>query len=169
MPIIKENQENRFHPGWLAREDNRRHTEPEYLPGESRPRRGPSEREASRENTLRDFVGAERAAAIISDLRPEPQKIAELVNEQLRQFCPPALVVLNRIRRDWATIFPDCAAKVTYPSHIDNGKLIIEVSNQSWLYVLQRQDLSQTEKRLAEISDNLITGITLRSKGRFRR
>ncbi len=163
-------QENRLHPGWLVREANRLRIEPPETALGAPPRRGPSPLEAERENTLRDFLGKERAAAVLTDLRPDMKDIGTLVNEQLARLKTPEDAMLERIRLEWASLVDDpCFARETFASHIERGRLVVEVTHPAWFYVLEREALPTVEKRIVAFSNNLLTGVILRMKGRFRR
>jgi len=163
---------DKFRAAWLVRNDNRNLTEPEYDGAELRPpRRGPSANERRREEAIADLVGTERAVDVIASLRPEPMQISELIDAEVEKLRGKGMAFIDKLRRQWTEVMGDKAAAVTYASHIADEKLVIEVSNQSWLYLLKMNPVQtkEIERRVLALAGGCVNGITFVGKGRFKR
>ena len=115
---------------WLGHSDNHRKL------GE---RRVATRRELSRERTIADWVGPERATEVIASLRPETPTIADLVDEQLLACRGRAITNLDKLRQNWTKLVGDDCAAQSYPSHLNGNTLVIEVNNSTWKYMMELQ------------------------------
>lgn len=149
MPISSDNSH------WLHRRDYRQ----TYRHGR------PSAMEKSREDTLADWVGEERRAAVFADLRPEPPKLAKLVQDVCDSLQDPAVVLLGKIQAAWPELVGASIASQSRPSRIWRGCLHIEVSSPSWRYVLASQHRATILERVRAFANGALTDVNFAPPG----
>lgn len=145
-------------PEWFSREDRRRYTG-EY--------RSPSPREARREQTLADWLGPERTHDVFAALRPAPQKVSSLVEQILEKFPCQDIYWLERLREAWSQLLGEMNASQSRPLSLQNGTLIIEVSNPTWRFVLERQQKVKIKEILQDFLQQELRSLRFVAPGRF--
>jgi len=101
--------------------------------------RHPSKRERERESLMRAWFGPHLATGEIGTHQQGPQPIGSTVDMVLAKISslgPEPLLVA--IRTEWPKIVGPDAAKRSHPAVIQGSRLLIEVSDSTWLYALDR-------------------------------
>ncbi|NLF92306.1 MAG: DUF721 domain-containing protein [Oligosphaeraceae bacterium] len=145
-------------PDWLSRQDRGRYTG-EY--------RGPSPREARRELALADWLGPERTHDVIASLRPPPQQVSSLVEQMMAKFPRQDIYWLERLREAWPQLLGEMNARQSRPLSLQNGTLIIEVSNPTWRFVLERQQKIKIKDILQDFLQQELRSLRFVAPGRF--
>ena len=101
--------------------------------------RHPSKREREREALMRAWFGPQLATGEIDAHQKGPQAIGstvDLVLAKISSLGPEPLLVA--IRMEWPKIVGPDAAKRSHPAVIQGARLLIEVTDSTWLYALDR-------------------------------
>lgn len=115
--------------------------------------------EYGREQAIRDFVGTDRAPAVLAALRPQPKTIAEIMPDVLKSHMVKKDDPMNTVRDNWLSLVgPDISA-VAHPHILYNGVLTIAVTNSSWKFVLERQQKRSLLAKLQTIKSANITDL----------
>ena len=132
-------QSGKSSPHWLGHSDNNRRTHF---------RRRASAREYRREQVLREWLGRDLAVEEFSQLRPPPRMLGEVLPEVMASMGMQQADRLSRLRDQWVEIVGADVARDTQPCTVRYRVLLVEVSNPTWLFVLNGQHRTQIRQRL---------------------
>ncbi len=129
--------------------------------------RGPSRREFRREQALADWLGPERVPAVFADLRPPAQSLSGLVEELMLKIPQQEIFWLERLREAWPELLGEMNAQQSRPLSLRNGNLVIEVSNPTWRFVLERQKKIEIKAILQTFLQRELRSVRFVPPGRF--
>ena len=101
--------------------------------------RHPSKRERERDALMRAWFGPELATGEIDARQKGPQAIGstvDLVLAKISSLGPEPLLVA--LRTAWPNMVGPDAAKRSHPAAIQGSKLLVAVTDSTWLYALDR-------------------------------
>jgi len=145
-------------PDWLVRKDREKFTG-DY--------RGPSQREARREETLGDWLGPERTHDVLAALRPPPKTLASLIEQVMDKFPRQDIFWLEKLREEWPQLLGEMNARQSKPLSFRDGILVVEVSNPTWRFVLERQQKIKIKDILQNFLQQEIRVLRFVAPGRF--
>jgi len=131
--------------------------------------RRPSVRERSRETLLRQWYGETEGNAEIAARRSPPVHIGRVVGSVMRDLGLSRNVLLEELLDSWSAVVGDDVARRSVPSDIQGATLTVEVSDSSWMYMLQTVHRQRIVDELRRISDNKLRDIRFVPHGRIRR
>jgi hypothetical protein len=143
---------------WLEHKDNRRRMHFG---------RRASDREARRENALRDWFGDEFSVEEIAELRPPPKTLGELLPEVMGSVGMRDADLLTQVRERWEELVGADVARQTAPCALRRRVLIVEVGNATWRFILESQHRKRLGERLRAQFPDDISDIRFVPKGRF--
>ncbi len=146
------------YPDWLTRKDREKYTG-DY--------RGPSQNEARREATLADWLGPERTHDVFAAFRPAPKTLASLIEQVMDRFPRQDIFWLDKLREAWPQLLGEMNAQQSKPLSFRDGILIIEVSNPTWRFVLERQQKIKIKDILQKFLQQEIRVMRFVAPGRF--
>ncbi len=144
-------------PNWMDRRDNA---------GRSHFHRHPSRRERDREETLRLWFGAALATEEITAHQRGPQAAADAVDavlDRIRAAGPAPL--LASLQAEWPKLVGPDAARRSRPAVMQGAKLLVEVSDSTWLYALERMHKAAVQERVRAFTAGAVTEIRFQAGG----
>ena len=140
-----------------------------FLPHTARRLLKENEQINSREDLLADFLGEERASAVLADLHPQPRPIGVFVDSLLKQVHPEELDLQHLLEHQWPTLVGEVNARQCRPLAIRGSTLIIEVFQQMFLYLLKTEQRNIIQQRVSDYTGGRITAVDFTPAGRFGR
>ena len=130
--------------------------------------RGPSRREASRQQALQDWFGHEAGLLEAVAHQTSAKPVGALVDDVLAGFGQGDMLVLERFRSNWAELVGADIAAHSAPLALRGRDLMIEVADASWRYVLEREHKGRILARVRSFAKGRVDGIRLVPPGRRR-
>ena len=126
----------------------------------------PTAAEREREDTLAAFLGEERRAEVMAEMRPPVHSIADLVHGFMKRLNPPEQELYERIRQHWEELVGG-NAKMIRPLLVRGNSLVLEVLHPSYRMVFQTPQVqSQVLARVRELTDGKVSQIAYAPAGR---
>ncbi len=142
---------------WLDRLENRDRTHAG---------RHASLRERRRESLLCDWYGPDAARAEILAHQTAAKPVGDVVARVLQGFGMEGAGILGDLQEGWGKLVGADMARHTEPAAVQGTRLIIEVSDSTWLYVLERQHRKVIESKVREFTGGKIAEIRFLTAGR---
>ncbi len=142
---------------WLDRGANRRRTHFG---------RRPNPVERRREAALKDWYGPDEARLQITARQRPARPITGVVDQVLARVNTPEIALLNRLRSGWPELVGADIARHTAPVGVWRATLDVEVTDATWLFVLQREHAAALNERVAEATTGAIRRVRLVPAGR---
>ncbi|MBR0458272.1 MAG: DUF721 domain-containing protein [Victivallales bacterium] len=150
---------------WLQRTDHR--TNDAF--GDWTPIPFPSARENSREETLADWLGPERAPEVFAQLRHETHTAKELMETIVGQFPCAEILVLQKLEKDWPRLVTPMLARECHPFKVQNGVLYVEVFHSTWMFVFRNQHADKIQQIVSQESNGKVTRVVFQPAGSHKR
>jgi hypothetical protein len=141
---------------WL---DHRDHSRKTHLS------RRPSLRERERDALLRDWYGDDLAVEEKLAHRSRARPVAEFVPKVLAHFDAGPMMLLGDLQVRWAELVGADVARQSRPAGVQGNRLVIEVEDSSWLYVLDRMHKKQIQERVVRHTAGRVTSIQFKVLG----
>ena len=117
-----------------------------------------SHREHERLLLVRDWFGPLAVAEIV-DRQPPAQAAAELVDQALARLKPVFSPVLTQLQEQWGALVGHDIAKQSRPSGFSDGRLLVEVPQSTWLYVLETMHKPVILQKVRAVTAGAVTEI----------
>ena len=143
---------------WLNRDGNRNRTHFS---------RGANRVEWRREQTLRDWYGADFSTEEIVAHQTPARDVSDVLTGVLAKIGSRDMALLEAIRHQWADCVGSDVADQSVPAAIRRGILEVEVRNSSWLYILKWERRPQIVVKLEAMTDGQITDVRFVPAGRY--
>jgi len=128
--------------------------------------RRPSLRERNRERLLKLWFGEEEGRNEILAHQSGPRSSGEVIDEVMSGLGLEWMAVLDRIGEAWQELVGPDIAKCSRPAALYGDRLDIEVSNSSWMYVLETMHKEAIRQRVEEFTDGKVLKVRLVPIGR---
>jgi hypothetical protein len=152
---------------WL---DHRDHSQKTHLS------RRPSLRERERDALLRDWYGEALAVEEKLEHRSRARTIGDLLPKAIAVFNAAPMAQLGDLQAHWAELVGTDVARQSRPAGLQGSRLVIDVQDSSWLFILDRMHKKQIQERVAHHTEGRVTSIQFKVLGqqgaapnRFRR
>lgn len=144
-------------PHWLDRRDNA---------GRTHFRRRPGKLERSRETALQDWLGPDLASAEIVQHQHGAIDAGSVVTQVLAELHigPPPL--LAQLQDNWAKLVGADVARRSQPTALQGERVVIEVTDSTWLYVLERVQKPGILAKVQALTNGQIKDIRFVAGGR---
>lgn len=127
--------------------------------------RQPTRREYRRAETMLDWFGPELGRNEILARQPPAQAVGEIVDRALSRFKPAIPPALLMVQDAWTTLVGVDAARRSRPVALFNRRLLVEVTDSAWLYMLQQAHRPLILAKLREFTKDAITDLRFQAAG----
>ena len=152
---------------WL---DHRDHSQKTHLS------RRPSLRERERDALLRDWYGEALATEEKLEHRSRAKAIGDLIPKAMAKFSAEPMAQLGDLQAHWPELVGTDVARQSRPAGIQGNRLVIEVQDSSWLFILDRMHKKPIQERVAQHTEGRVKLVQFKVLGqqsappnRFRR
>lgn len=128
--------------------------------------RTPSRRERGREQLLKDWFGEDLGRLEIVERQRPAEHVSGALDEVFRKFGMHSQVLIHDIQAKWAELVGADIAAQSAPIQIRGNRLLVEVVNSSWMYVLNTMHRQDICTRVRDFTDGSVNNVTFVPPGR---
>ena len=103
------------------------------------------------ESILREWYGADAGVTEGVAYLPKPVHIGDGIEKVMEKAFGKDHMVLEKLNKCWLEIVGSQINKVSRPTSLYKGTLVVEVDNSAWLMELKNYSLASIEKKIADV------------------